>query len=102
MKIWFNKVNESRRTMVELDDTEICLGRDLGNHIVLKSPLVSRRHAVVRRLDDDQLELENVGVNSCLVGDSEVLGGDRVTFASSVKVRIWPYTISFDADVTTA
>ena len=102
MKIWFNKVNESRRTMVELDDTEICLGRDLGNHIVLKSPLVSRRHAVVRRLDGDQLELENVGVNSCLVGDSEVLGGDRVTFASSVKVRIWPYTISFDADVTTA
>ena len=102
MKIWFNKVNESRRAMVELEDVEIRLGRDAENHIVLKSPLVSRRHAVVRRLDGDQLELENVGVNSCLVGDTEVLGGERVTFASSVKIRIWPYTISFDVDVTTA
>ena len=28
MKIWFNKVNESRRSVVELEDAEIRLGRD--------------------------------------------------------------------------
>ena len=102
MKIWFNKLNESRRSMVELDGDEIHIGRDPENSVVLKSPLVSRRHAVVRVNGDAQLELENVGVNSCLVGETEVLGGERVTFAPNVKVRIWPFTISFDADHTTA
>ncbi len=70
---------------------------------MLRSPLVSRRHAVVRRVDGNgQLELENVGVNSCVVGDTEVLGGERVTFEPTVKVRIWPYTLSFDTDKVTA
>jgi pilus assembly protein CpaF len=102
MKIWFNKVNESRRTMVEVNESEISIGRDAQNQVVLRSPLVSRRHAVIRRVNGQQLELENIGVNSCLVGDTEVLGGDRVTFEPTTKVRIWPFTLSFDTDKTTA
>ena len=103
MKIWFNKVNESRRSMVEVNGEEIQFGRDEENTVVLRSPLVSRRHAVVRRLGDKgQLELENVGVNSCLVGETEVLGGERIKFEIGVKVRIWPYTISFDTETTSA
>ena len=97
MKIWYNKLNESRRTLVDLEADEIHIGRDPTNEVVLKSPLVSRRHAILRRVDG-QLSLENVGVNSCLVGETEVLGGERVTFASSVRVRIWPYTLSFETD----
>ncbi len=100
MKIWFNKVNESHRSMVEVEDDEIHIGRDPENSVVLRSPLVSRHHAVVRRVDD-QLELENLGVNSCLVGDTEVLGGDTARFPAAVKVRIWPFTISFEVDKTT-
>lgn len=102
MKIWFNKVNESRRAMVEIQSEEIHIGRDAVNHLVLRSPLVSRKHAVIRKCNGEQLELENVGVNSCLVGETEVLGGERVTFSPSTKIRIWPYTLSFDADHTTA
>ncbi len=102
MKIWFNKVDESRRQSVDFAAQEIRFGRDPSNDVVLKSPLVSRRHAVVRRVDGKQLELENVGVNSCLVGENEVLGGEKVTFAPTVKVRIWPFTISFESDSTTA
>jgi len=103
MKIWFNKVNESRRSVVEVNGEEIQFGRDESNTVVLRSPLVSRRHAVVRQLSDKgQLELENVGVNSCLVGETEVLGGERIKFEIGVKVRIWPYTISFDTETTTA
>lgn len=102
MKIWFNKVNESRRTMVEVADGEIHVGRDAGNNVVLRSPLVSRRHAVIRRVNGDRLELENVGVNSCLVGDIEVLGGERVAFDQTTKVRIWPFTLSFDSDKAAA
>ncbi len=99
MKIWFNKINESRRQMVELDGAEIRIGRESTNNVVLKSPLVSRSHAVVRRVDG-QLELENVGVNSCLVGETEVLGGERIRFDIGVKVRIWPYTLSFETENT--
>ncbi len=101
MKIWFNKVNESRRSMVELDGAEIHIGRDPSNNVVLRSPLVSRRHAVVRLLDGE-LELENVGVNSCLVGEAEVLGGERIRFDTNVKIRIWPYTINFETKKTQA
>lgn len=101
MKVWFNKINESRRTMIDADGDEVHIGRDVDNQVVLKSPLVSRRHAIVRRFDGE-LELENVGVNSCQVGETEVLGGDRVKFAPGVKVRIWPYTISFETATTTA
>jgi Flp pilus assembly CpaF family ATPase len=100
MKVWFNKVNESRRAMLDLPGPEITIGRDATNHVVLSSPLVSRRHAVVRPLEGDQrqLELENVGLNSCLVGDAEVLGGQRTRFEPGTKIRIWPYTLTFEAE----
>ena len=48
MKIWFNKVNESRRSMVEVAEPLVTIGRDPSNTVCLQSPLVSRQHAVVR------------------------------------------------------
>jgi len=101
MKIWFNKLSESRRSMVEVETPEVRIGRGEDNNVVLRSPLVSRCHAVVRSLNGEgELELENVGLNSCLVGETEVLGGERAKFSSMVKVRIWPYTISFETEAT--
>jgi Flp pilus assembly CpaF family ATPase len=97
MKVWFNKINESRRSVVEVQGNEITIGRDPTNHVVLPSPLVSRRHAVVR-VHDGRLYLENVGLNSCVVGDEEILGGQTVAFDPGVKVRIWPYTLTFEAE----
>jgi Flp pilus assembly CpaF family ATPase len=97
MKIWFNKVNESRRNVVEVPESEVTVGRDPANGVVLQSPLVSRRHAVVR-INDGKLHLENVGLNSCLVGDEEVLGGQTVVFDIGTKVRIWPFTLTFEAE----
>jgi pilus assembly protein CpaF len=97
MKVWFNKVNESRRSMIEIDGAEATIGRDPANAVCLQSPLVSRRHAVVR-LVDGKLLLENVGLNSCLVGDEEVLGGQTAVFEPGTKIRIWPYTLTFEAE----
>src|SRR5262249_22866240 len=37
-------------------------------------------------------------VNSCLVGDTEVLGGQKARFEPGTKVRIWPYTLTFEAE----
>ena len=97
MKVWYNKVNESRRSVVEVAEAEIRIGRDAANHVVLASPLVSRKHAIVRRAEGC-IELTNVGLNSCLVGEREVLGGETVPLEAGVKVRIWPYTLSFEAE----
>ena len=97
MKIWFNKISESRRTLVEFDGTEVSIGRDPENVVVLQSPLVSRHHAVVR-MSNGQLQLENVGLNSCLVGDVEVTGSQTVVFEPGAKVRIWPFTLTFEAE----
>ena len=100
MKVWFNKINESRRSMIEAGDAEVTIGRDAGNNVGLQSPLVSRRHAVVRILNG-QLQLENVGLNCCLVGDVEVLGGQTALFEPGTKVRIWPFTLTFEAEKET-
>lgn len=100
MKVWFNKINESRRTMVDVAETQVTVGRDVANHVVLQSPLVSRRHAVVR-LIDGRLQLENVGLNSCLVGEEEVLGGQTALFDIGTKVRIWPFTLTFETEKVT-
>jgi pilus assembly protein CpaF len=97
MKIWYNKINESRRSVADVQGAEISIGRDGANQVVLESPLVSRRHAVVRT-HDGRLYLENVGLNSCVVGDEEVLGGQTAVFDPGTKVRIWPYTLTFEAE----
>ncbi len=87
--------------MVETSGAEVTIGRDPANTVVLQSPLVSRHHAVVR-LDDGKLTLENVGLNSCVVGDVEVSGGQTAVFEPGTKVRIWPFTLTFEAEKAAA
>ena len=101
MKIWFNKVHEAKRVLIESDSDEIRIGRDPSNTIVLQSPLVSKRHAVVTR-ENGRLKLENVGVNGCLVGEQEVLGGNSVLFKAGETVRIWPFSLTFESDEASA
>ncbi|MBI5757186.1 MAG: Flp pilus assembly complex ATPase component TadA [Planctomycetales bacterium] len=101
MKIWYNKLHDSRRTLVDVKDPEIRIGRDPANTIVLQSPLVSKRHAIVRQ-KNGKLTLENVGINGCMVGEKEVLGGETTEFTAGQPVRIWPYTLTFEAEATTA
>ena len=97
MKVWYNKVNDSRRSMVDVSAAEILIGRDPSNTIVLPSPLVSKKHAIVRQVNG-KLQLENVGLNGCMVGEAEVLGGETVEFPAGERVRIWPFTLTFEAE----
>jgi len=98
VKIWFNKIHDSRRAMIEIaDGAEISIGRDGSNTLVLKSPLVSKRQALVSR-DNGRFKLTNVGINSCMVGDAEVLGGETRLFSLGETVRIWPYTLNFELE----
>ncbi len=97
MKIWYNRLHDSRRTLVETTDETIRIGRGEDNTIVLQSPLVSKRHAVVSR-ENGKLKLENIGVNGCLVGEAEVLGGRSILFSAGESVRIWPFTLTFESE----
>src|SRR6476661_5704471 len=97
MKVWFNKLQDSRRSFIELSLSEISIGRDATCDVVLPSPLVSRKHAVVR-INGEKMELENVGLNSCVVGVQEVFGGQVVSFGLGDRLRIWPYTITFEQE----
>ncbi|MEZ6064263.1 MAG: ATPase, T2SS/T4P/T4SS family [Planctomycetaceae bacterium] len=97
MKIWYNKIHESRRLMLEVEDDEVSIGRDPSNRLVLRSPLVSKQQAVVRRVNG-KLELENVGINSCMIGEREVMGGEKLSFSAGESVRIWPFTVTFESD----
>src|SRR5688500_730918 len=98
MKVWYNKIHDSRRAMIEVaDGKEISIGRDGGNTLTLKSPLVSKRQAIVERVNG-KLKLTNVGINSCMVGDEEVLGGETREFSVGETVRIWPYTVNFELE----
>jgi Flp pilus assembly CpaF family ATPase len=101
MKVWYNRIHDSRRMMVEVDAATIHIGRDAGNTIVLQSPLVSKRHAIVTQ-HDGTLRLENVGINGCMVGETEVLGGQSVEFSAGQQVRIWPYSLTFEAEQAAA
>jgi Flp pilus assembly CpaF family ATPase len=97
MKVWFNKIHDSRRQSIETEESTISVGRDRSNVLVLHSPLVSKRQAVVRR-DNGTLEFENVGINSCMVGDTEVMGGESIGFSPGETVRVGPFTLTFESD----
>jgi pilus assembly protein CpaF len=101
VKVWFNRIHDSRRNFVEVQATEIHIGRDSSNEVVLASPLVSKRHAVVTR-SGGKLLLRNIGINGCLVGDKEILGGQSIEFDGGQPVRIWPFTLSFEVEQAAA
>ena len=97
MKVWFNKIHDSRRQSIETEESTISVGRDRSNVLVLHSPLVSKRQAIVRR-DNGTLEFENIGINSCMVGDTEVMGGESIGFSAGETVRVGPFTLTFESD----
>ena len=88
---------EDKNDQGEPQEVVVSIGRDPSNMLVLESPLVSRRHAVVRCLGN-RFELENVGLNICMIGETDVGVGETVTFDSGMPVRIWPFTLSFELE----
>lgn len=106
MKIWFNRINDSRRSVFEIEDKnengdfidiDVTIGRDPSNMLVLDSPLVSRSHARIRR-KGEVFEFENVGLNACMVGESDVGVGQTVIFDTAAQIRIWPYSLSLERE----
>ena len=97
MKVWYNSVHDSRRSMLDVDGDALTIGRDRSNELVLESPLVSKKQAIVRK-NNGKLRFHNLGINSCLIGETEVLGGSACDFDSGQTVRIWPYSLTFETE----
>ena len=99
MRIWYNQLHESQRSLLDVPGDEVTIGRDRSNMLVLASPLVAKQQAVLRQ-QGNQVWIKNLGMNSCLVGDTEVLGGSEYQFPASEQLRIWPYTLTLESNET--
>ena len=99
MRIWYNQLHESQRSLLDVPGDEVTIGRDRTNTLVLASPLIARQQAVLRQ-QGNQVWIKNLGMNSCLVGDTEVLGGNEHQFPASEQLRIWPYTLTLESNET--
>jgi Flp pilus assembly CpaF family ATPase len=95
MRLWYNQVHDSRRSVLETEQDVVTIGRDRVNTLALNSPLVSKRQALIRQVNG-KLVLHNLGLNSCMVGENEVLGGQSAEFTAGETIRIWPYTITVE------
>ena len=97
MKIWFNKIHDSRRSLLTVELDVITVGSDPANTLVLNSPLVAKRQAIIRKLPGGQMTLHNLGINSCVVGEQEILGGQSGEFTAGETLRIWPFTLTIES-----
>ena len=102
MKVWYNKVNESRRSVVGG-------GLGGGHH----RPRSRQQPCACKARwfrggtpwcawPTASCTWRTSGLNSCIVGDEEVLGGQSAVFEPGTKVRIWPYTLTFEAEKAAA
>lgn len=96
MRIWFNQLHESQRSLADFPQEEVTIGRDRDNLLVLPSPLIAKQQAILRQ-SGNTAWIKNLGMNSCLVGDIEILGGREHTFSASEMIRIWPYTLTLES-----
>ncbi len=101
MRIWYNQLHESQRSLLDVPGDEVTIGRERSNALVLASPLVARQQAVLKQ-KGNQVWLKNLGMNSCLVGETEVLGGGEHAFSASEQIRIWPYTLTLESNEISA
>ncbi len=93
MKVWYNNVLASNRYVAHINGDRLSVGRGPENDIVLDSPFVADRAAVIRRRDDIW-EVMALGLNGCVVGQERVAPGKRLRFAINQPIRIFPFSLS--------
>ena len=103
MRIWYSRQGDTEAHVLETQGDQVSIGRHADNDIVLKSPYVGERVAVLLRVGGSW-ELTPLGETDVLV-DSQVLHpGERVLITPRQAVNIFPYTLnveSADYDVAT-
>ncbi len=95
MKIWFNNVVDTERTVVEVSGNRVRIGRAETNEIVLDSPFIAEEAAVLYRRGG-AWELVALGINGVKVGDKQVYNGDRCEIRTNQSISLFPFTITLD------
>lgn len=96
MKIWYNSLLESRRSVAEFPTNRIRIGRHPQSDIVLSSPYVAEEAAVLQRRGE-QWELSVLGMNPCEIGGRPLWPGQKAQVGRGEPITIFPYQLSLDA-----
>ncbi len=95
MKIWFNNVVDTERTVVEVSGNRVRIGRAETNEIVLDSPFIAEEAAVLYKRGGGW-ELVALGINGVKVGDKQVYNGERCEIRTNQSISLFPFTITLD------
>lgn len=95
MRIWYNNVIDSNRTLVEVHGNRIRLGRAPHNEIVLDSPYVAEEAAALYQ-KSGKWELVVLGMNGAQVGETRFYQGSRCEIQGDKSIGIFPYSLMLD------
>jgi len=99
MRVLYNNFVDNTRYVVDVKGDRIRIGRSSDNEVVLNSPFVAPRAAVLSRAPGGgSWELAVLGLNSVQVGEGEVFGGGRARVEGGQTFRIFPFTITLERD----
>ena len=93
MEIWtYNQFTDQREVLKIAQETDICIGREETNAVVLRSPFVSRRHARIIH-ENGGYFVESLGLNGVLVANRQVPKGEKRKIDYGDEIRIGEYSL---------
>ena len=93
MEIWtYNQFTDQREVLKIAQETDISIGREDGNVVVLRSPFVSRRHARILH-ENGGYFVESLGMNGVLVANRQVPKGEKRKIDYGDELRIGEYSV---------
>jgi Flp pilus assembly CpaF family ATPase len=101
MRISYSRQGETQVHVFETPDWRVSIGRHADNGIVLKSPFVAERVAILS-FSGDGYELTALGDTDVLVGRQLLHPGERVLVAPKQPIEIFPYSLSIDGVIADA
>ncbi|MEM7032095.1 MAG: FHA domain-containing protein [Chloroflexota bacterium] len=85
----------------ETSDQYVSLGRELDNDVSLNDPRASRHHAKIRRVDEDRLEIMDIGsANGTTVGATVIEVNEWHSFSPGQVAQIGDSRIMWEQSVT--
>lgn len=95
MKIWFNNVIDTDRSVADVTGNRVRIGRNADNDIVLDSPFIAGEAAVLYKRNGIW-ELVALGINGVKLGDRQLYNGDRCEIRTNQSISLFPFTLSLD------
>ncbi len=95
MKIWFNNVIDTERSVAEVTGNRVRIGRHADNDVVLDSPFIAGEAAVLYKRNG-VWELIALGINGVKLGSRQLYNGDRCEIRTNQTISLFPFTLTLD------